>query len=101
MMRTIRWFVVAVLLLACPCVAQESAPKAAPPTEDAAQLKAMIVKLQRALLEKEREAGILRATVAELQMSALDAAIETMGPDVKKALGRPEQKPVEKPVPKE
>jgi hypothetical protein len=70
--------------------------------DDPVQLKATIIKLQKALLAKERENGLLRATVAELQDAALEAAIDTMDPEVKKALGRPEPKatPAETPPPK-
>jgi hypothetical protein len=87
-----------VVAISAPAFAQEVQKSA----DDPAQLKATIIKLQKALLAKERENGLLRATVAELQDAALEAAIDTMDPEVKKALGRPEPKatPAETPPPK-
>jgi hypothetical protein len=89
---------VVVLALSVSAAAHEP-PK---PVDDPVQLKATIVKLQKALIAKERENGLLRATIAELQDTALEAAIDAMDPEVKKALGRPDMKatPTAKATPK-
>jgi hypothetical protein len=86
-----------ILLMAGHATAQPAVtkpPDAVVAQDDTAQLKATIVKLQKAVLALRKENGILQATVAELQEAALEAAIETFPPEVKKALGRPEPKPV-------
>jgi hypothetical protein len=91
---------IVVVLMAGQVAAQPAVtkpPEAIVAQDDPAQLKAMIVKLQKAVLALKRENGILQATVAELQDAALEAAIDTLPPDVKKALGRSEQKPVTPP----
>jgi hypothetical protein len=81
----------------------QDAPK---PADDPVQLKATIVKLQQAVLERDRELGTLRAQLAEMQLAALGAAVKTMDPAVQTALGiKPETPPVvadatKKPSPK-
>ncbi len=71
------------------------ARQAAPAADDSAVLKATIIKLQQAVLERDKEIASLRGAVAELQMAALRAAIDTMDPAVRKVLlGRDDQKPV-------
>jgi hypothetical protein len=72
--------------------AQQTPTDAVVAHDDTAQLKATIIKLQKAVLALRKENGMLQATVAELQDAALEAAIDTMDPEVKKALGRPEPK---------
>lgn len=72
---------------------QKPAAEAVAAMDDPAQLKATIVKLQKAVLALRKENGMLQATVAELQDAALEAAIDTLPADVKKALGRAD-KPV-------
>lgn len=88
---------IVIVLMASPAYAQPVVQKpaeASTATEDPAQLKATIVKLQKAVLALRRENGMLQATVAELQDAALEAAIDTLPADVKKALGRPDPKSV-------
>ena len=84
-----------VFVLLCMASAVSVAQHAAPAADDPTVLKATIIKLQQAVLERDREIASLRGVVAELQMAALKAAIDTMDPAVKKVLmGRDDQKPV-------
>jgi hypothetical protein len=99
-LAVVRITAIVVIVISAVAAAQE----AKKPADDPAQLKATIVKLQQAVLQRDKEIGTLRAAVAELQMAALEAAIDTLDPEVKKALGRPEPKattPTDKAPPKQ
>lgn len=70
---------------------QVQAPQKA---DDQAQMKATIIKLQQAILTRDKENAALRGVVADLQLALLEHAVGRLDAGTKKALAEPAQKPV-------
>lgn len=110
MRRLVLGIAIVLVIMGCGRSADAQLANAAPPktlqqvqtppkADDLAQMKATVVKLQQAVLERDKRIATLQGVVADLQMAILESAVDRMDPETKKAL-QPEQKPAPQTPPK-